>query len=58
MQQHVISVGKKYLKTFAKYRNCQKVRDNCHIINKHRGAAHSTCNLRFNVPKETTEFFT
>ena len=29
-----------------------KVRDHCHYTRKFRGAAHSTCNLRWNVPKK------
>ena len=28
-----------------------KVRDHCHYTGKYRGAAHSTCNLRHNIPK-------
>ena len=33
-------------------KNYQKVRDYCHFTGKYRDAAHSTCNLRFNVPNE------
>ena len=32
-----------------KYR---KVRDNCHDIEKSRGAAHRMCNLKYSVPKK------
>ena len=28
-----------------------KVRDNCHYTGKHSGAAYSTCNLKYIVPK-------
>ena len=38
----------KYLKD-KKYR---KIRDYCHYTREHRGAAQSTCNLEYNVPKK------
>ena len=41
---------KRFLKKFANDKNYRKVRDHSHFTDKHRGAAHSTCNLRFNVP--------
>ena len=34
---------------FAKDKNYRKIRDHCHFAGKYRGAAHSTCLLRFNV---------
>ncbi|XP_049872417.1 uncharacterized protein LOC126380040 [Pectinophora gossypiella] len=34
-----------------------KVRDHCHITGKYRGAAHSQCNLNFQVPKFLPVFF-
>ena len=37
---------------FAKDKNYRKVRDHCHFTGKYRGAAHSICNLRSNVPIE------
>ena len=37
---------------FAKDKNCRKVRGHCHFTVKYKGAAHSTCNLRSNVPIE------
>ena len=43
---------KKLTQKLAKDANHQKVRDHCHFIGKYRGAAHSICNLRFNVPNE------
>ena len=30
----------------------QKVRGHCHYTGKYRGAAHSSCNLRYELPKE------
>ena len=34
-----------------------KVRDHCHYARKYRGAAHSSCNLRYKIPKETPAVF-
>ena len=44
--------GKRILKKFAKDKNYRKVRDHCHYTGKYRSAAHSICNLKFNVPNE------
>ena len=33
-------------------KNNKKVRDHCHYTRNLRGAAHSECNLRYNVPKK------
>ena len=35
----------------------QKVRDHCHYTGKYRGAAHSTCNLSYKIPKEIPVVF-
>ena len=35
----------------------QKVRDHCHYTRKFRGAAHSICNLKYKVPKESPVVF-
>ena len=37
---------------FAKDKNYRKVRYHCHYTGKYRGAAHSNCNLKFNVSNE------
>ena len=42
---------------FVKHKNQQKFRDHYHCTGKRRCAAHSICNLRFNVPSETPEVF-
>ena len=47
MQQNVTLAEK----NSANDKNYRKVRDHCHFTGKYRGAAHSICNLRFNVPK-------
>ena len=35
----------------------QKVKDHCHYTGKYKGAAHSICNLRYKIPKETHVVF-
>ena len=42
---------------FANDKNYKKVRDHCHFTGKYRGAAHSICNLKFNMPNETPIVF-
>ena len=49
--------GKRILKKLSKSINYRKVRDHCHYTGKYRGAAHSTCNLKFNVPNEIPVVF-
>ena len=44
--------GKRILKKLSKIMNYQKVRDYCHYTSKYRCAAHSFCNLKFNMPNE------
>ena len=34
-----------------------KVRDHCHYTKKSRGAAHSSCNLRYKTPKKIWQYF-
>ena len=42
--------GKRSLNNFVNNKNYRKVRDHYHFTGKCRGAAHSMCNLRFNMP--------
>ena len=49
--------GKRILKKFAKDKNYRKVIDHCHFTGKYRGAAHSICNLKFNMPNEIPVVF-
>ena len=48
---------KKTVKKLAKDKNHRSVRDHCHFTGKHRTAAHSILNLRFNVPNEVCVAF-
>ena len=49
--------GKRFLKKFVNDKNYRKVRDHCHYTGKYRGAAHSICNLKFNVSNEFSVAF-
>ena len=44
--------GKRILQKLGKYTNYQKLRDYCHYTGKYGDAAHSICNLKFNMPNE------
>ena len=48
----MLHLWKKILK-----KNYRKVRDHCHYAGKYRGEAHSTSNLRFNMPNEIPVVF-
>ena len=48
---------KRFSKQFAKDKNYRKVRDHCHFTGKYRSAAHSICNIRFNMPNEISVVF-
>ena len=39
------------------FNNDSKVRDHCHFTGKYRGAAHNTCNLRYEIPKNIPVIF-
>ena len=45
--------GKRILQKLAKTNNYRIVRDHCHYTGKYRGAAHSICNSKFNVPMKS-----
>ena len=49
--------GKRILKKLSKSLHYRKVRGHWHYTSKYRGTVHSTCNLKFNVPNETTAVF-
>ena len=40
-----------------KDKNYRKVSDHCHYTGKQRGAAHSICNFKFNVPNKIPTVF-
>ena len=40
-----------------KDKNCRKVRDHCHYTGEYRDAAHSICNLEYNVHKKIPTCF-
>ena len=44
--------GKRISIKLSKSINHRKVRDYCHYTGKYKGAAHSICNLKFNVPNK------
>ena len=49
--------GKLILEKLAKNKNYRKVRDHCRYKDKYRGAGHSICNLKFNVPNKIPVLF-
>ena len=49
--------GKRILKRFANDKSYRNVRDYCHFTSKYSDEAHSTCNLKFNVPNEIPVVF-
>ena len=54
--QEVCQISKKEQRDDDK--NQKKDRDHCHYTEKSRGAAYSECNLRYNVPKKSQQYFT
>ena len=57
MQKYVIFVGKKILKNLSKSIIYPKVRNHGHFAGRYRGAVHSICNLKFNMPNEIPVIF-
>ena len=49
--------GKRILEKFANDKNYRKVKDHFNFTGKYRGAAHSICNSKFNVPNEIPVVF-
>ena len=49
--------GKIILKKLSKSINYWKIGDHCIYAGKYRGATHSICNLKFNVPREILVVF-
>ena len=45
----MIHLQEKFTQKLAKDKNQQKFRNHSHFTGKYSGAAHSICNLRFNV---------
>ena len=52
-----IFVGKKILKKLSKSIIYPKVRNHVHFAGRYRGAVHSICNLKFNMPNEIPVIF-
>ena len=46
-----------YFKKLFRDKNYRKVRDHFHYTSKYRGATHSICNLKFNMPNEISVAF-
>ena len=55
--EEIVIMWNKYLKKLPKIINYWKFRDYCHYTGKYRGAAHSICNLKYNVPNEIPVVF-
>ena len=48
---------RKARRIYAKDKNYSKVKYHCHYTGERRAAAHSTCNLKYSIPNETTVIF-
>ena len=56
-KQEVCHICGKGFSTDDNNKKYHKVRDHCHYTGKYRGTAHDTCNLRYEIPKETPVVF-
>ena len=54
---HICPPPKKIREKVNEDKNYRKVRDHCHYTREYRGAAHSTCNLRYKTTKEIPVVF-
>ena len=54
MHKYVIIFRKRLNINILNKKRYRKVRDHCHYTGKNRGVAHSTCSLKFSIPKEIT----
>ena len=55
-EQHKLYQNAKFL-LYLKDENYCKVRDHCHYTGEHRGATHSTCILKYSIPKKIPVVF-
>ena len=53
----MLCLWKRNLKKLSKSINYRKVRDHCQYAGKYRDAAHSICNLKFNMSNEIPVVF-
>ena len=56
-KQNLCYICKKGFSTDDNNKKHHKVKDHCHYTGNYRGAAHSTCNLRYKTPKEIPMVF-
>ena len=47
----------KFKHKYTNDKNYRQIKDHCYYTNKHRGAAHTICNLKCSIPKEILVIF-
>ena len=57
MQKSFILVKRSLKINMLNIKKYRTVRDHCHYTGKYRGAAHSTCSLKYSVPREVPLVF-